>query len=176
MYDVEQYLKRINEKEKGLSVTGGVREPDERTLVLKLAGYIETQSAPLFLDNMLALIENCPGISTIILDMTGLTYLASMGIGALITVHNKAQQSGRRLLLLGVSEKIWNVISQLGFGDALERIGKLDDLASEATIPPIDGFPMDVACSQCGKKLRVSKPGTYRCPDCKTQFNVPAAR
>jgi anti-sigma B factor antagonist len=172
MYDVEPYLKKINEPGKGLTVTGGVRETDEHTLLLTLVGYIETQGAPLFQDNILALIANCPGITTIVLDMAGLTYLASMGIGALLTVHNKATESGRRLLLFGVSEKIWNVISQLGFGDALERIGNMEELSAETENVPADGFPMDVSCSQCGKKLRVTRPGAYRCPDCKTQFSV----
>lgn len=174
MYDVEPYLKRINAAGKGLTVTGAIKETDKSTLVLTLVGYIETQSAPLFQDNILALIVNCPEIATIVLDMTGLSYLASMGIGALITVHNKAVESGRRLMLLGVSEKIWNVISQLGFGDTLERIGNLEELSAQTGDAPAEDFPKNVSCPQCGKKLRAPRPGTFRCPDCKTQFTVEA--
>jgi anti-anti-sigma factor len=176
MYDVGPYFQRINEAGKGLTVSGAMREADEHTLVLTLVGYIETQSAPLFQDNILALIEEYPGITTVVLDMANLTYLASMGIGALITVHNKAAETGRRLLLCGVPEKIWSVISQLGFGDTFQRIGNLDELSTGAKNALSDGFPMNVSCPQCGKKLRVSKPGAHRCPDCKTQFPVEARR
>ncbi len=168
MQDVESYFTKINDPGKGLTVSGGAREGDEHTLILALIGYIETQSAPLFQDGMLALMEKCPDITAIVVDMTGLTYLSSMGIGALLTVQNKATESGRRLLLHGASEKVWSVISQLGFGDTFERIGNLDELS--------DGFPMNVSCPQCGKKLRASKPGTYRCPACKAQLSVEARR
>jgi anti-sigma B factor antagonist len=175
MKDLKVHFKKLNEAGKGLAISVGAREADERTLILKIDGYIETQNAPLFQDAFLSLIGELSDVTAIVLDLTGLSYLSSMGIGALVTIRKKTEESGHRLLLYGVSKKVWNIIDQLGFGDAFELTKSLDGREEGPESRP-EGFPLVVSCPQCGKKLRASKPGTYRCPDCRIKISVEAHR
>ena len=75
------------------------KTPDTR--VLEFEG-------PLTLSNLFAFQgelrkDNSP---TTILDLTGVPYMDSAGMGAVINFHISCQKSGRKLILAGVNERV----------------------------------------------------------------------
>ena len=52
----------------------------------------------------------CNNLPALILDLSGVPYIDSAGIGALVGAHVSHQKNGRSLALVGVSERVHNAL------------------------------------------------------------------
>ncbi len=86
--------------------------------VLKAVGQLtETETAE-FLDTLKR--EMKSGKPRLILDMDGLQYMSSAGLGALVSVHPAFLGSGVRLILAGTNSKVRKLLALTSLDKLLE--------------------------------------------------------
>lgn len=67
------------------------------------------------------------GYNSVILDMAGVNYASSMGIGAITELLKNVSKKGGKLILLDIQPKVLDVFSLLGFTSFLTIANSLDD-------------------------------------------------
>lgn len=98
---------------------------DPRCVIYELRGYIDAHTVIEFEKAIHGAIDS--GSRCIILDISGLTYISSAGIGAMMSIARKLSQGGGELVLMQPSPKVFAILDGLGF----TRIFKIAD--DEAT-------------------------------------------
>jgi anti-sigma B factor antagonist len=86
--------------------------------VLKLDGSLDAYSFPRLESTLGQLQENQR--TRVILDCSGLEYVSSAALGALIGFARRARENGGDLKLANLSPKIYNIVELLGFNKILE--------------------------------------------------------
>lgn len=98
---------------------------DPACVIYDLRGYIDAHTVIEFEKAIHTAID--AGLKHIILDISGLSYISSAGIGAMMGLARKLAQSGGELVLMTPSPKVFAILDGLGF----TRIFKIAD--DEAT-------------------------------------------
>jgi len=84
-----------------------IRRSDEGTQVtLSVRGEIEVYSLPEFSRHVEALLGGPP---TVVLDLEGLDYIDSSGLGFLVTLHERMERQGQRLILANLRSHVTRV-------------------------------------------------------------------
>jgi anti-sigma B factor antagonist len=86
-------------------------------LSLELAGSLDGNNSRDFRDIAQAALEEIRGGDALILDLDGLTYISSTGVGAFTTVLAEARRRETYLFLRGMQETVKTVFNVLGFSD-----------------------------------------------------------
>ncbi len=98
---------------------------DPACVIYDLRGYIDAHTVIEFERAIHTTID--AGLKFIILDITGLSYISSAGIGAMMGLARKLSQGGGDMVLMNPSPKVFAILDGLGF----TRIFKIaDDEAS----------------------------------------------
>ena len=84
------------------------------TLQLKLSGWLDTQSAPMFEEEINGLGET---VSTLTIDCSALEYISSAGLRQIVAAYKKMTGN---LTLRNVSDEIMNVIRMTGLDRRLK--------------------------------------------------------
>ncbi len=94
----------------------------EGTTVLRLAG-------PWTLENLAEVTEELRGLRppVLILEMSGVPYMDSMGMGALVGEHVSAANGGRLLLLAGVTDHVMALLYLINVHKVLKMYRTLDE-------------------------------------------------
>lgn len=95
-------------------------------LIYELRGYIDAHTVIGFEKAIQEAIDK--GSRCIILDISGLTYISSAGIGAMMSLARKLTQGGGELVLMNPSPKVFAILDGLGF----TRIFKIADSEESA--------------------------------------------
>ena len=82
-------------------------------VIYDLTGYIDAHTVIEFEKAIYSAVET--GVSCIILDISGLSYISSAGIGAMMGLARKLAQKGGDLVLLNPSPKVFAILDGLGF-------------------------------------------------------------
>jgi anti-anti-sigma factor len=82
-------------------------------MVFELRGYIDAHTVIEFEKAVNAVIDS--GTSRIILDISGLSYISSAGIGAMMGLARRLSQHGGDLALLNPTPKVFAILEGLGF-------------------------------------------------------------
>ena len=85
----------------------------EGTTVFDLRGYIDAHTVIEFEKAVHQSIEG--GTSRLVLDVSGLSYISSAGIGAMMGLARKLGQQGGDLVLLSPTPKVFAILDGLGF-------------------------------------------------------------
>lgn len=93
-------------------------QENEKQLVAVLEGELDTAAAPEFEAAMQPLFDSQG--REIIIDCTGLEYIASSGLRILLNILKKARAAGSRVVLRGVNEIIRDVFELTGFINLFE--------------------------------------------------------
>lgn len=91
---------------------------DDRTIVLE--GRLDAAQAPRAQEFLDQVTEKC------VLDLAGLEYISSAGLGTLLRTHKRLMGSGRRLELINVNHHINDIFVYSGF-DRLFEIHRVDE-------------------------------------------------
>jgi anti-anti-sigma factor len=86
---------------------------DPSCVIYDLRGYIDAHTVIDFEKAIYTAIDS--GIKCVILDISGLSYISSAGIGAMMGLTRKLTQSGGDLVLLNPSPKVFAILDGLGF-------------------------------------------------------------
>ena len=92
-----------------LKITATPHGPD---LVIALEGALAAADAVAAQVQLLELAAACTG--RIVLDCTQLTYIASVGLRALLALHRNAADRSRGVILAGVTEPVRDILSLAG--------------------------------------------------------------
>jgi anti-sigma B factor antagonist len=153
------------------------------TVQLILNGYLDTYNSPEFQSHVNALINS--GIQNIIFNCNGLNYISSTGIGAFTAFLKQMKQKKGDMSLFGLQKKVLDVFQLLGFTKFFKLADDFDGALAllrgeeqiKAPVNPEKGenvqiFPLIFQCPHCGKKLKTSKAGRFRCSGCKGIISV----
>ena len=77
--------------------------------VLRLAGEVDVATAPRLRDRLVQLITDGP--PQVVVDLSGLTFIDSMGLGALVSGMKRARAHDGDLRLAGASDHVAKVLS-----------------------------------------------------------------
>ena len=152
-----------------LRVRGQLLPDAEDFIILYLAGVLDSYNCRNFDLEMDRVID--AGFNRILFFCRQLDYISSSGHGSLISVFKRVRALGGDIVMVEVQPKPREVITLMGF----EKFYPLADSLSEGVERLLDhrgggpdGFPRVVTCPICDKRLKVSRVGRFRCPQCKT--------
>lgn len=80
--------------------------------VLEVSGELDGRTAPAFQEQVLSGLA--PG-ARVLLDLTGVSFLSSAGLRALLLAHREATGRSARLALVGLSDDLRATMSATGF-------------------------------------------------------------
>ena len=83
------------------------------TLVANLSGWLDTNEATKFLENIKPLEENIQ--RSIIIDCKDLEYLCSLGLRGLLKLKKESAAQGGSLVLRNVNGEIQKILTMTGF-------------------------------------------------------------
>lgn len=93
--------------------------------VLKMAGKLDAQSAPAANDQLKALVGS--GKTKVVLDLDGLTYISSAGLGILNANQAEARKAGGMIRLACVKPQVKDVFDLLKFTLLFPMFGTVQD-------------------------------------------------
>ncbi|ADN01021.1 STAS domain-containing protein [Spirochaeta thermophila] len=139
-------------------------------LILFLTGYIDTYNSNFFQKKVTRAIEQ--GYIRLIFHCGGLNYVSSTGIGSFTAFLKAVKPRGGDIVLLEIQPKVYEVFQLLGFS----QFFTIKDNLEEAVAHFSEGgqkvqteiFPKIFKCPICSKKLKATRPGRFRCSECKT--------
>lgn len=165
------------EKEESLKIRLDKVPNAEGCLVLYLTGYIDTYNSNFFQKRVNRAIES--GFARLIFHCAGLNYVSSTGIGSFTAFLKAVKPKGGDLVLLEIQPKVYEVFQLLGFSQFFHIKDNLDDAVAHFTkdgkVQRSEVFPKIFKCPICSTKLKASKPGRFRCSNCKTILAIDAA-
>ncbi len=160
-----------DEKDDSLKIRLQRVDSVENCLTLFLTGYIDTYNSNFFQKKVGKAIE--AGFVRLIFNCGGLNYVSSTGIGSFTAFLKAVRPRGGDIVLLEIQPKVYEVFQLLGFSqffnikdnsdEALNFFKQGGDQSQAASV-----FPKIFSCPICNKKLKASKPGRFRCSECKT--------
>jgi anti-anti-sigma factor len=159
------------EKDESLKIRLQKIDTAEGCLVLYLTGYIDTYNSNFFQKRVNRAIES--GFIRLIFHCSGLNYVSSTGIGSFTAFLKAVKPRGGDLVLLEIQPKVYEVFQLLGFSQFFNIKDNLDEAVAffstgGASKVESDLFPKIFKCPICSKKLKATKPGRFRCSECKT--------
>ncbi|HEX5120957.1 MAG TPA: STAS domain-containing protein [Pseudonocardiaceae bacterium] len=99
------------------------------TTVITLCGELDSSTAP---RTHGSLEELLPEEGTVVLDLSGMSYMSSAGLRVLLLAHRRAQRNGVGLVLASIPEEVRMTMSATGFlefftvaGSVAEGVGVL---------------------------------------------------
>lgn len=105
------------------------REELDSLDVVRLDGALDSYSFPRLETTLNGLRDS--DRNRVILDCSGLDYISSAALGALIGFARRAREKGGDLKLVQLSRKIYNIVELLGFHKILEIHDSMDAAAQK---------------------------------------------
>lgn len=143
-------------------------------------GIIDTYNTPFLSKKVNMAISR--GFIRLIFDLTKVTYMSSTALGIFTSFLKllKPIKGDLVLVLVGVQPKLYEVFQLIGFNKFFKFSESVNKAVSMLRPEKDNGeksvvnlFPKTFRCS-CRKKLRVTKSGIYKCPQCQTRISVGA--
>jgi anti-anti-sigma factor len=94
---------------------------EQEAVRMTLAGELDLSSALTF-DEQLRRLEDEPGVDTLVLDMCDLKFMDSTGLRLIVSAHQRAIRTGRRLLIEHASKSIRRIFRLTGMMDRLDIV------------------------------------------------------
>ncbi|MFP4363610.1 MAG: STAS domain-containing protein [Spirochaetia bacterium] len=159
-----------DEKDDSLKIRLQKVDSVEGCLVLFLTGYIDTYNSNFFQKRVNRAVES--GFTRLIFHCGGLNYVSSTGIGSFTAFLKAVKPRGGDLVLLEIQPKVYEVFQLLGFSQFFNIKDNLEEAIEYFNQNGDSGksniFPKIFKCPICSKKLKATKPGRFRCSECKT--------
>lgn len=140
-------------------------------LALYLTGYIDTYNSNNFQKRVSKAID--VGYINLIFQCGALNYVSSTGIGSFTAFLKAVKPRGGDVVLLEIQPKVYEVFQLLGFSQFFNIKDSLDEAVAffsqkSSSTGKQEVFPLIFKCPICSKKLKATKPGRFRCSECKS--------
>ncbi len=146
-------------------------------LVLYLDGYQDTYNSNYFQMRVAKAIE--AGFTNLIFDISGTQCVSSVEIGNYVAFLRAVRPRGGDLVLINMPPSTCEVYRLLGFSNFFNIKANLDeaiaffvDRSPSSEERSATQFARILKCPECGKKLRATRPGRFRCSECKTILSI----
>ena len=93
-------------------------------LLLKVIGPINSYTYDILKEKVLSIVQN----NNLVLDLSDVSDLTSTGVGVLFELREKAEENGKRLVLLSPSKVVKHVVGLTGFLELFEVVDKEEDI------------------------------------------------
>jgi anti-anti-sigma factor len=110
----EQEQKLLHHEDQKLTVEF-VPNEDTETLVLAIAGKVDTDNSPVAADLFKRVFELSSVPGTLILDTGRLTYASSTGIGMIAAIQIDCRRNGVTLKVANINDSVKKIFDLLGF-------------------------------------------------------------
>ncbi len=167
MAEINGYFEEFNSGRTGLRISGMIVENRERTMVIILDGSLDTHNSTAFSDVLTKTVDTYGRIGHLVIDLGGLTYISSTGIGSFHTILMYVKQKNIELYFMNINDKVNSVLHTLGFSGFFNIIKNLQEIKADKNLDK--GVRR---CPFCARLLRISNPGRFRCPSCKNLITV----
>jgi anti-anti-sigma factor len=163
-----------DEKDAGLTIKLQRADGVEGCIILFLYGYINTYNSNCFQKRVSKAIEN--GFIRLLFRCGRLNYVSSAGIGSFAAFLKSVKTRGGEMVLLEIQPKVYEIFQVLGFSQCFNIKdnlgGSLGLFRSGTSGEPASLFPRAFACPNCSGKLKASRPGHFRCSECKAILTI----
>ncbi len=95
------------------------------TAVVVVAGEIDVYTSPLLQERLVEVLRD--GISSIVLDLSAVTFLDSTGLGVLITCLKRCRSAEGDLVLVTAQPNVLKVLEITGLNDVFHVHDSVDD-------------------------------------------------
>lgn len=96
--------------------------------LVRVAGEIDLNSSPAFRTGLLSLLERKSQL--IILDLTGVTYVDSSGVGTIVEMKRRADRGGTKVVLFGLQPRVRSIFEITRLDKFLAIVGTLEEAKS----------------------------------------------
>lgn len=147
---------------------------NSKVIILKLDGLIDTYNSPDLQKEVLNIISS---YTKIIFDCTKLTYVSSTGVGTFMVFLKSIKEKNGIIVLANLQQKVLEIFQLLGFSKFFTITDNMDESLKVLGISPTETnscFPQIFECPSCRKKLKVSKPGKFKCIQCSSIIGISA--
>lgn len=163
------------ERDDSLRITLEQVEGSNTCIILYLNGYIDTYNSAFFQKRVAKVVES--GFINLIFNCSALNYVSSTGIGAFTAFLKMVKTKGGDVVLLDIQPKVYEVFQLLGFSQFFNIKDTVNDAVAffkQEVAEESDIFPKVFDCPVCSKKLKATKPGRFRCSECKSIIAIDA--
>ena len=142
----------------------------ENAILIYLSGYIETYNCSYFNRQMEKVLA--AGFNKIVLQMAGITFISSTPVGAFVGLQKRLKDMHGSLVFVEMPPRPFEVFDLLGFKFFFDFVSSIPDALEilQRRTRKEQAFPAVFRCPSCGKRLRASKAGRFRCSNCKSIF------
>ena len=138
-------------------------------ICIYLNGYIDTYNSSFVQKKITQIID--AGFVNLIFNCSSLNYVSSTGIGSFTVFLKLVKPKNGDIVLLEIQPKVYEVFQLLGFS----QFFNIKNSTAEAIeffkqgAPVSDSiFPKVFGCPVCGKRLKATRAGRFRCSECKS--------
>ncbi len=158
-----------DEKDDSLKINLEKINDRENIILIVLNGYIDTYNSVYFQKQIGKVVS--AGFVNLVFNCASLNYVSSTGIGSFTAFLKLVKPKGGDIVLLSIQPKVYEVFQLLGFSQFFnirETVEEAVQFFKEGTPTPVSVFPKLFNCPVCGRKLKATKSGRFRCSDCKS--------
>ena len=166
-----EFVETFNRSGTGLKIT--LDHPDAETSILfvLLNGQLSETNSRGFVEVMGTIVSRETETRSFVLDLQGLGYISSSGIGAFVNILLRVEDSNAKLILLGPQRNVRSVFTVLGFSQFFEMTeSKAEALrvAYSHSVSKTQTISRPV-CPNCRGKLLAIGNNEFRCSTCDSR-------
>lgn len=143
-------------------------------LLAKIGGSIDAASVAELESILQKMLQD--NFTRIVLNLSGLTYISSPGLGVLMRYVQKCREKGGDIKITNVPPNIWAIFRTVGLHTIFEVMNSdqqaIDRFQEQTNYKPVEKhrYPARFKCTGCAASLEIAKPGKYTCPHCHSCF------
>jgi anti-sigma B factor antagonist len=143
-------------------------------LLAKIGGSIDAASVAELESIIQKMLQD--NFAQIVLNLSGLTYISSPGLGVLMRYVHKCRERGGDIKVTQLPPNIWAIFRTVGLHSIFEVMNSdqqaIDRFQEQTNYKPVakHRYPARFKCPGCAGSLEVAKPGKYTCPHCHSCF------
>lgn len=99
-----------------------------QALVVTLQGELDLHTSPEFKDKLTKLFETHSAIKDLIMDVKGLSFIDSSGLGVILGRYRVVQERGGRLFFVQANPQIKRILQMSGFQKISEFANSTEDV------------------------------------------------
>lgn len=158
---MSSYIEELNSSNKQITIKKDYHKGD-KNLILLFIGAIDTYNSDAVSKAILGTIEE-ENPEILILDLSGVNYIASTGIGSITLVLKICREKDVHLYLINIKDKVYEVFSLLGFTSFFTIVESYDEAVQQIKKAI---YPKVLECPNCKTKLKIPKSGRFKCKNC----------
>ncbi len=149
-------------------------EEDDGSLVLNLTGSIDTYNASFMRRSATKAVS--AGYVKLIIQLGGVDYISSAGVGVFISLLTLLKEKGGHLSMVALQPKVKTIFKLMCLDSYFRCMDTTEEALSTLGIgPQRPVFPCRFRCPICDKGVIAARPGRFRCPACKSVLTVDEA-